>query len=163
MVWEVNFRPFLPPTKSHTCLCLSSLPQCSVVFSAKSQYLPKGMASFSESHCQCQAFADRPEGSCSTAEGEGSKAQSRQPAGKYAYERQTRKQAKKVPLPAFAPLLSACTPAQCVSSPWRPRAPLCASQPLLEVSPLPAKPSPQPMALRKLALGTGTAECWLGL
>lgn len=119
------------------------------------------MASFFESRRQCQALADRPEGSCSTVEGEGSKAQSRQLAEKYAYERQTRKQDKKVPLAASAPLPSACTPAQCVSSPWRPRAPLCASQPLLEGSPLPEKPSPQPMALRKLALGTGTAECWL--
>ena len=132
------------------------------MFSAKPQHLPKGTASSSESSGQGQAFADRPEGSCSAAEGEGSKARSRQPAEKYAYERQTRKQAEKAPLPASAPLPSACTAAQRGSSPRRLRAPLCASQPLLPGSPPPEKPAPGAMALRKLAFGTGTTECWLG-
>lgn len=81
MGWELNFSPLLPPPppKSHPSLCLSPLPPTLVVFLAKPQHLPKGMAGSSESGQQFQAFADRPEESCSAAEGEGSKSRSRQP------------------------------------------------------------------------------------
>jgi len=120
LLWAGNSFP--PPNPIPLCASASSHP-CSVVFSAKAQHLPKGMAGSSESSEQRQAFADRPEGSCSTAEGEGSRARSRQPPEKYAYGRQKHKQAEKAPRPGSAPLPSACTPWQRGSSPGRLRAP----------------------------------------
>lgn len=152
-----NFRPLLPPTKPHLSLCLRSLPPALSCALSQTPAPSRKDGWLLREQQQCQALADRPEGSCSAAQGAGIKAQSRQPAEKHAYERQTRKQAKKAPFPASAPLPSARTPAQRGSSPWRMRAPLCASQPLRKGSPPPAKPAPGPMALRKLVLGTGTA------
>lgn len=139
---------FPPPNPIPPCASAPSL-HCSVVPSDKPQHLPKGTVGSSERSGQCQAFAGRPEGSCLAAEGEGSEARSRQPAGKHAYERQTCKQAEKAPLPASAPLPSACTPVRRGSSPRRLRAPLSASQPLLSGSPPPAKPAPGAHGFKK--------------
>lgn len=59
------------------------------------------------------------------------------------------------PIPLPAPARRGC-------SPRGPKAPVSAAQPPLAGSPPPAGQAPAPMALRKPALGTGTAQRWLG-
>lgn len=100
MGWELNFRLFLSPTKSHPSQLLGLLPPMPSGLSGKPQHLSKGMAG---SPVQ---LLGRLEDSCFAAKGEGREAL--QLAEKYAYKRQTCQAAEKALLAAYAPPPAAC-------------------------------------------------------
>lgn len=148
MGWELEFSPLLPPTKSRGPGGSAPSHQCPVGAQAHPSTFPRGRPAPQRSLCghtraELQAAEVKDVRLCSL---------QRSMLTKDRHAKQLRK-----PLSQPVPHPAACPPAQRSCSPRGPKASLFASQPLLAGSPLPAGPAPGPMALRKPALGTGTA------